>query len=227
MSESTTVLTSDIEHLIASMSGVSASKVVSDDEGRITEIHVLADTTKSPKQLVRDIQSCTMAAFGIPVDYKTISVAQIQRGSRAEPAAAPAPAAPRPAPRILCDDLSIRLQKESVEVVVTLALEDSRFEGRGQGPATSRGRMHAAASACIAAVHGYLGANGTILLLEVQKNRIAGLETMTTALCFTEQDRETILVGSSLIREDSGEAAAVVRSVLDGMNRILTRTPRI
>ena len=78
MPENETVMTTDIERLIGSINGVSAAKVVTDAEGRLVEVHVLADTTKSPKQLVRDIQSCTMAAFGLPIDYKIVSIAQVE-----------------------------------------------------------------------------------------------------------------------------------------------------
>ena len=44
---------------ISKLAGVMSSNVVFED-GEITEIHVLADTSRTPKQIVRDVQSLFM-----------------------------------------------------------------------------------------------------------------------------------------------------------------------
>ncbi len=224
MAGNTTVMTSDIEHLIVSISGVSAAKVVTDEEGRIVEIHVLADTSKSPKQLVRDIQSGTMAAFGLPIDYKIISVAQIEHGM--QPAAVVAPTPVRISPRLLCDGMTVHTNRSTVEVVVTLDLGGKIFEGRSQGPLTERGRLHACASSVLDAVHAYLGSEGILQLLEVQKIHIAGLDAIEAAVCLLDGDREVFLLGSVFIRQRNSEDDAVVRAVLDALNRAITRSDR-
>jgi len=228
MAETATVLTSDIERLISAIGGVSASKVVTDEEGRIVEIHVLADTTRSPKQLVRDIQSCTMAAFGIPVDYKTISIAQIQRDmetATALPAAVPA--AVRAAPRLQLDATSVRADRSSVEVSVTLSCDGQPLEGQARGLPSERGRRATAAAACLGAAQAYLGPEGLLQLLEVQKNRIAGLDAIDAAVACQDGDRELVLLGSAAVRPGAGEEDAVVRAVLDALNRLLGRTDPI
>ncbi len=227
MAENATVLTSDIERLISAIAGVSASKVVTDDEGRIVEIHVLADTSRSPKQLVRDIQSCTMAAFGVPVDYKTISIAQIQRDMEPTVAvASPTPTVIRSAPRLLLAATSVRVDHASVETTVTLSFDGQSLEGQARGPASERGRRTAAAAACLEAVHAYFGADGLLQVLEIQKNRIAGLDAIDAAVAFQDGDRELVLLGSSTIRAGVGEEDAVVRAVLDALNRMLGRAGR-
>lgn len=62
--------------LIDKLAGIIKSHIVINDE-EITEIHVLSDTSRSPKQLARDIQSALMVRFGVNVDHKLISIAQI------------------------------------------------------------------------------------------------------------------------------------------------------
>lgn len=224
MPDDATVLTSDIERLIASISGVSAAKVVTDDEGRIVEIHVLADTGKSPKQIVRDIQSGTMAAYGIPVDYKTISVAQVEPDLRA--AAAPRSAAVLTVPRLLCAGLSVRTDRTGIEVSVTLELGGKRYDGSAKAPPNERGRRTAAANACLDALHVYLGGQGILQLVEIQRFRIAGLDAYAVAVGFLEGERETILLGSAPVRAETTDDDAVVHAVLDALNRVLRRAER-
>ena len=228
MPENATVMTSDIERLIASIGGVSAAKVVTDAEGRIVEVHVLADTSRSPKQLVRDIQSSTMAAFGLPIDYRIVSVAQVELGlqSGAVPTAATPPTPVRPSPRLLCESLAVHATRSTVDVVVTLDLGGKRFEGHAQGPATERGRLYACASASLDAVHVYLGSEGILQLLEVRMLHIAGLDAIEAAVAFLEGEREILLLGSAFVRQRNGEDDSVVRAVLDALNRVITRADR-
>lgn len=63
--------------LLCQLSGIYAANVVFSKDDRPEEIHVLASQEKSPKTLTRDIQSAAMAAFGVAVDYRIISIAQI------------------------------------------------------------------------------------------------------------------------------------------------------
>ena len=54
----------DIERTLGSIAEIKAARVVASPEGHIQEIHVLALPNKSPKQLVRDIESALAAAQG-------------------------------------------------------------------------------------------------------------------------------------------------------------------
>jgi len=224
MAENATVLTSDIERLICGIGGVSASKVVTDDEGRIVEVHVLADMSRSPKQIVRDIQSSTMAAFGVPVDYKIISIAQVQRDLESSVAVpSPTPAPVRAAPRLLLVATASRAERSSVEFSVTLSFDGQPLEGVARGASSERGRRTTAAAACLEAVQAYLGAEGLLQVLEVQKVRIAGLDAIDAAVAFQDGDRELVLLGSAAVRPGVGDEDAVVRAVLDALNRLLGR----
>src|SRR5512143_1261254 len=77
----------EIEQALSQVAEIRAARIVSSEDGLIQEIHVLALPSKSPKQLVRDIESTIMARFGIPIDHKKVSIAQLGRESIMEEAA--------------------------------------------------------------------------------------------------------------------------------------------
>ena len=68
------------QELICRLEGVQAAQVVFAESGMPCEIHVLAGPEKSSKSLVRDIQSALTAQFGVQVDHRIISVAQLSEG---------------------------------------------------------------------------------------------------------------------------------------------------
>ena len=65
------------EILLKQLPGVLNAEITNNDEGQLTEIHVLATSDRLPKQIVRDVQSALMAEYKAKVDYRIISVAQI------------------------------------------------------------------------------------------------------------------------------------------------------
>jgi hypothetical protein len=78
----------DLEQEICRIPEVSAARIVVNDEGVPVEVHILAAPTKLAKQVVRDVQSVALAAFGVELDRRTISVVQLE-GSTLRLAPAP------------------------------------------------------------------------------------------------------------------------------------------
>lgn len=69
---------SDAERLLASLEGIVSAHVVTDNRGRITEIHVLSAADLHPKQVVRNVESALSAGLGVEIDRRVVSVAQIR-----------------------------------------------------------------------------------------------------------------------------------------------------
>jgi hypothetical protein len=65
-----------LEAILSRVTGIRAARVVPDGE-RISEIHVISDSARSPKQLVRDIQSAAKASLDLEIDYRTVSIVQM------------------------------------------------------------------------------------------------------------------------------------------------------
>ncbi len=65
-----------LEDNIKRIPGVQAATVMGADEP--TEIHIVATSTRSPKQLVRDIQSLASAGFGFAIDHRIVSIVRLE-----------------------------------------------------------------------------------------------------------------------------------------------------
>ena len=50
----------DVEREICRLPDVSIARIVSESSGRVTEVHVVAQPGKRPKQIVRDVQSIAL-----------------------------------------------------------------------------------------------------------------------------------------------------------------------
>jgi hypothetical protein len=170
LAESPSYPESELEGLITALNGVMASSVVLADNGRIDEIHVLADARIQPKQIVRNIESALSAGLGVTVDRRMISVAQVREGHEAgleeeEAAAADAPAVEEsPTPDDNVDDdvaagrfvfigYDARTQPDfEAACRVTIRRAGEVYSGSGTGPGTPLGRAQAAARAVFAAL---------------------------------------------------------------------------
>src|SRR5262249_4484924 len=67
----------DVEREICRLPDVSIARIVADRSGRVTEVHVVAQPGKRPKQIVRDVQSIALASFGLELDRRIVSVVQL------------------------------------------------------------------------------------------------------------------------------------------------------
>ena len=74
----------DIEQLVNQVQGVISSRVVQQGE-EVVEIHVLTDTSRAPKQLVRDIESAILVKLGQQIDYKPVSYTHLDVYKRQVP----------------------------------------------------------------------------------------------------------------------------------------------
>lgn len=68
------------EDLILRLREVQSARIYADEQGNITEIHVVAVTDRAPKLIARDVESCLKAALGITIDYRKIGVVVIEPG---------------------------------------------------------------------------------------------------------------------------------------------------
>ena len=208
-------LKSELDRLMSSLNGVMAARTILNDQDEIIEIHILSDLSKSPKQLVRDIQSAIMAAFGIEIDYKLISIAQVNSNM-----VVPATTID---PRLTIRKIVISLDANNLETTVVLGFEDKTFEGSCKGPLTGRNRVFSAANACLNALKTYLGPAFNITMLDLQRNTIAGNECFVIALSLVEPTGEAILYGIAPIASPETEVQAAVMTVLSALNRPMTK----
>ncbi len=102
---------------IGKLPGVLNSKLIFDGED-ITEVHILSDFSRTPKQLVRDIQSLFMARFNRELDHRIISIAQIDLNCPE-----------RSSSRLTIDEINCIKRRDNVEYRVSLFYKGELFTG--------------------------------------------------------------------------------------------------
>ena len=204
----------EIEQALANVAEIRAARIVSSDDGVIQEIHILADPSKTPKQLVRDIESTIMAQFGIPIDHKKVSIAQLGREaiSAEEP-----PDATTPRARIH----SVQTQVMGVRAVATvhLELEGEMYTGTAEGPASTTGRRRLVASAALNAVEQYTVGTFGFALEDVAIVTLGRERVAVTCVILVTPLGEQALTGCASVRQNENDS--LVRATLDAINRRL------
>ena len=198
------------QELICRLEGVQAAQVVFAENGMPCEIHVLAGPEKSSKSLVRDIQSALTAQFGVQVDHRIISVAQLSEGL-----------APRGDFRVAHTGLEIKSAGGRVSASVTLARGCDTYTGHGESANTPFARRRCVSEAALAAVNRAAGET-CFELASVDAVTLAG-QGIVVAQVYSLRDGQRLL-GSAFLNEDPNNAA--VHSVLSAVNRRLSVLPR-
>ena len=198
------------QELICRLEGVQAAQVVFAENGMPCEIHVLAGPEKSSKSLVRDIQSALTAQFGVQVDHRIISVAQLSEGL-----------VPRGDFRLAHTGLEIKSAGGRVSASVTLARGCDTYTGHGESANTPFARRRCVSEAALAAVNRAAGET-CFELASVDAVTLAG-PGIVVAQVYSLRDGQRLL-GSAFLNEDPDNAA--VHSVLSAVNRRLSVLPR-
>lgn len=194
---------------IRQLQGVLYAQVVQDESGQVAELHVLSDRSRSPKQLVRDIQSVAMARFGLAIDHKVVSVAQI------DGAGAPPPERVR----LRAESFSFSRLPDCLQARVTLRQGEDAYEGAAEGLPSHRERNAILVRATLDALAQYMGGTRLFSLAEVKTTDLAGGEVVLVCLAQSGARQEDLLVGAALTWEDP--QMAVVRATLAAVNRRL------
>ena len=197
------------QELICRLEGVQAAQVVFAENGMPCEIHVLAGPEKSSKSLVRDIQSALTAQFGVQVDHRIISVAQLSEGL-----------VPRGDFRLAHTGLEIKSAGGRVSASVTLARGCDTYTGHGESANTPFARRRCVSEAALAAVNRAAGET-CFELASVDALTLAGQGIVVTQV-YSLRDGQRLL-GSAFLNEDPDNAA--VHSVLSAVNRRLSVLP--
>lgn len=201
----------DIESVVCRLKGIIAVSVVPDSNGGVSEVHVLAGSSRSPKQVVRDVESAVMARLGVPIDHKKISVAQVDEGS-----------AKYDHSRLKFSDVSIAFNGSRTEATVRLTKDAIVFSGSASGTTSPNAQMKLIASATLRAVE-ESGLPDAALVLEDATEVIAGGKRIALVVVNLAGDRgEEFLTGSAVMKQDVWKG--VVNATLDAVNRRLCIT---
>lgn len=214
----------EVEKLIRQLPGVMSARVIVNDWGAIEEVHVLATTERGAKQIVRDVESSLAARWGINVDHKKISVAQVSaRGTRLPPM------------RLKLSSLKLEndAMRGRLSVEVTLGVPtdpDLSFTGSAGGPGSGVHQYRVVAAATVEALNQAITPGNQLLLEDARLLHVAGHPIALVLINFAAGDgSEELLVGG--VRAAGDPLPAFVRACLHGTNRLMEgrvrrRSPR-
>ncbi|KGG80095.1 hypothetical protein [Caloranaerobacter azorensis] len=200
----------DIEQFINQIKSVLSCKIVADENGSIQEIHILSDTKRSPKQVSRDVQSGLISRFGLDIDHKKISIAQIDEK--------------------VAENKDFRLKLKTIEfstlgtkvfIKVILEKDEEVFEGEISGINTVSNSQRLLGTAALKAVEKFLGTEDNFILEDIKTIELAGREVVVSAVTFVTNNYEKLLSGCAFVNRDKKEA--VVKATLDAINRSIIR----
>jgi len=194
----------DMEETLRLIPGVLSARIVG-DAGDPVEVHVLAESGRHPKQVARDVESCLAAKFGLSIDHRRISVAQIE-------------SAPKSAMRLTLEEVAMRFRGNVAAAEVVLRLDGQRYVGRAEVPLRAE-RLILAAKAAVDGVTQAVGPRVDIVVEDVGRFVVSQRSVIACVVTLADARGEHTLVGSAMVRRDECEAA--VRAVLASLDRML------
>jgi hypothetical protein len=208
--EEPTILPSqgELEKCLTEVRGILAVRIVM-TKGQIEAVHILAESDRNPKQVVRDVESALQARYGIDIDHKKISVAQVDGQAQLPPSVRP---------RLV----SIGFTASNNRACARVELEFARdlYDGEAEGPNTSFNKLRLTATAALKAIESFTRRRCSFLLEDVMIVPTGRWETALVVITAVAQGREERLVGAVLIEGDRAEA--VVKATLSAVNRRLS-----
>jgi hypothetical protein len=195
---------SSIQELLNQIDGVEYCKVIG-GQTDISEIHVLSDSARSPKQIARDIETAILTKYDIRIDRKVISIVQFKGVDSSVTS------------RIRFSGVSIVSQNNAIEVEVKLLYEDKEFSGKLVGINTSSNKNRLVAEATLKAVEEIIGQACISYPNDVIVKGLADFTIVTVVVTLKVNYAEEVLVGSAVVKNDMNESIA--RATLDAINR--------
>ncbi len=193
--------TAMIEETLLTVPGVRGARILRASDNDIGEVHIVASPRRSPKKIVRDIESVLVVRFAYRIDYRRISLVQLAEGAAVE--------------RVSLDRVEQVQQPDAVYIEVDLLNGQQRYSGRS---VLSDDAATAAAKATVGALNAMFAPQSPLELAGVQCTTFGARQVITTYVTYQDMSLEHVL-GTTFVRSSIAEAAA--RSVLAATNRRL------
>jgi hypothetical protein len=211
----------ELEDELCRLSGVLAVRVVGDRTDRPVEVHVLADQTKTPKQTVRDVRAVAHTVFGIELDHRIVSVAQLDTNESDTPVGIVLPTAER---RVRVGAVHTDTDGLRAEVRVTLVDDEREHVGYAEGSIAAVARPQLVATATLDALRQIEPAADAVHLASAEISRVGSNRVAVVTVVYVDPPLELFVSGSAVVRRERDDAIA--RALLDATNRRITRTER-
>lgn len=199
-----------IEKTIEKLDSVISSKIVLSENDDFEEIHIVSNGTRSSKQIVRDIQSILIAKYSIQINYKKISIAEIQDENLK-----------KFHPRLKL--VSVAYENNGQKAKVKVALENNKkvFENSSSGLNTGRNIDRMLVDLTLKTVEEAYGYEDIFTLEDMKIVNLSTDKVVIVVITGIKDNNAERFCGSSLIKLDYKEA--VVKATLDALNRFTSK----
>lgn len=195
----------EMECLLNSVKSVISSKIITDSNKEICEIHVLSDNSRHSKQIARDIRTALLSKFDENVDYKIISVAQVDYNMSFDPNF-----------RLLYDGYTNEISSDRIKIKTKLSWENKEFIGESEGIKTEKNSLVVASKSTLDAIRQAIDLD-CFIVEDIQYTKIIGKDTMLVAVTQINNGKEDILIGASVI--ENNRIDTVIKATLNAINR--------
>lgn len=195
----------EIEYFLANIKSVLSSKIITDSNNNITEIHILSDSSRHSKQIVRDIRTALLSHFDIDVDYKIISVAQVNKNISINSDF-----------RLLYEGYTNEISSEKIKISTKLTWDEKEYIGEAEGVKSEKNTLMVAANSTLNAIKKATDLN-CFLIDDIQSAHVSGKDVMLTAITHIDHGRENILIGTSIVT--SNKIDSTIKATLNAINR--------
>ncbi|MDD3751807.1 MAG: hypothetical protein PHU60_07145 [Tissierellia bacterium] len=195
----------EMELFLNDIKSVLSSKVIIDSNNEICEIHVLSDSSRHSKQIARDVRTALLSKFNVDIDYKIISVAQIDKNLSFNADY-----------RLLYEGYIIETTSDKIKIKTKLTWDGKEFIGEAEGIKSEKQSLVVAAKSTLDAI-GQAVNYDCFIIEDIQYAKIAGEKALIIAVNQINNGKENISVGASII--ENNQIDAVIKATLNAINR--------
>jgi len=209
------------ENILRELRDVSAVSVLADG-GQVTEIHITTFSNRSPKQLVRDVESALEAELGLRVDHRCISVAQKKESGEEEEVheltLADFCEPDQDQSRVRFGAINVSYSELKGHAKVELWLDNLESAGFADGSCDQHDVNRLIASATLQSISHFVAEECSLSLGDVEVMRLGPDQVVVATVKFLLGRTDRTLVGSSVVSQNLHQS--VVYAVLDAVNRV-------
>jgi len=202
-----------IEELIHQVRGVLSAYVSLTEQGDVEEIHVLGDAERTPKQIVRDIESMLATQLGLRIDHKRVSVAQMRKTGKVPQMRATA--------RLKFRGVNLTVTGVAAESEVEIEREEVVSTGIASGPSSFHNQLRLVAEATMRAVEKFLPPDHSLALEELKIIALEQEKVVVIVLNLLKPREEIRHIGSAIMGSDFKRS--VVFATLKALNRYISK----
>ena len=195
----------EIEYFLNSIKSVISSKVISDSNNEVCEIHVLSDNSRHSKQIARDIRTALLSKFNVDIDYKIISVAQIDKNVSFNSDF-----------RLLYEGYTNETTSDRIKIKTKLSWDNKEYFGEAEGIKSEKQSLVVAAKSTLEAIKQAIHFD-CFIVEDIQHAIITGEDELLVAITQVNNSKEEILLGASIIENNKIDAA--IKATLNAINR--------